>query len=152
MKNSAFIRLVGEQGYTDLYTIYGISFLKGSWLELLKKSQSKGYVENDSRLEHGVKVVAKPEYAKYAKKTLSLTILLEAANASDFSRNLEEFTDKVSRGMFELKVPTIDRVFRLVYTDISIKQQYRNFKATFTLELQEPNCNDRTRADGTSIV
>lgn len=152
MKNSAFIKLADEENFVDIYTTYGISFVKGSWLTLLKKSQSKGYVENDSRLEHGVRMVAKPEYAKFAKRSLSLTILLEASSASEFSSRLEAFTQKVSQGLFFLKVPSKDRVFKLVYTDLKIKQEYRNFKATFTLEITEPNCNDRTDANGNIIA
>ena len=145
MKNSAFIKLAGEQdsAYVDIFVQYGVSFVKNSYLTLLKKSASKGYVENDSRIEHGVQMVAKPQYAKYQKRGLSLTILLEADSASQFSQRLEDFTDKISQGLFYLKIPSKARVFKLVYNDMKPKQEYRNFRATFTLELTEPNPNDR---------
>jgi hypothetical protein len=145
MKNSAFIRLSGESdsNYVDIYTSYGVSFVKGSYLTLLVKSASKGYVGNDSRLENGIRVVAKPSYAKFKEKKMSLTILLEASSRSDFSSKLENFTAKISQGLFFLKIPSKARVFKLVYNDIKPKQEFRDFKATFTLDLTEPNPADR---------
>lgn len=145
MKNSAFIKLAGEadSAYVDIFTEYGVSFLKGSYLTLLKKSSAKGYVENESRLAHGVQMVAKPAYAKYSKRTLSLTILLEAGSSSQFSSRLEAFQDKLLQGLFYLKVPSKNRIFKLVYNDIKPKQEYRENRATFTLELTEPNPQDR---------
>ncbi len=145
MKNSAFIRLADETDdeYVDIYETFGISFLKGTYLTLLKKSSSKDYVENDSRLQHGVQMVAKPDYAKYSKRTVSVTILMEASTAAQFSSRFEMFQDKIMQGLFYLKVPSINRVFKLVYSDLKIKQEYyRNF-ATFTLEMVEPNPQDR---------
>ena len=145
MKNSAFIKLAGEadSAYVDIFTEYGVSFLKGSYLTLLKKSPSKSYVENDSRLSHGVQIVAKPAYAKYAKRTLALTFLLEANSAAQFSSRFEAFQDKLLQGMFFLKIPSKNRIFKLVYNDIKPKQEYRGNRAIFTLELTEPNPQDR---------
>ncbi len=147
MKNSAFIKLNGQEDsqYIDIFTEYGVSFLKGSYLTLLKKSSSKGYVENDSRLQHGVQMVAKAKYARYQKRSLSVTILLEASNESQFSDRFEAFQDKISQGLFLLKIPSKSRVFKLVYNDLKIKQEFRFNMATFTLELTEPNPEDRIK-------
>lgn len=145
MKNSAFIKLPDDEDtqYVDIYTEYGVSFLKGAYLTLLNKSASKGYVENDSRLQHGVQLVAKPKYAKYQKRTVTVGLLLEAATASEFSDRFEAFTSKISQGIFYLKIPSKNRIFKLVYNDIKIKQQFRGNRATFTLEITEPNPQDR---------
>lgn len=145
MKNSAFIRLAGESDaqYVDIFTTYGVSFLKGSYLTLLSKSSSKGYVSNNSRLSHGVQMLASPAYAKYASKKVSVTIIMEASSMSQFVTRLENFTDKVSQGLFYLKVPSRHRVFKLVYSDIKPKQEFQGNYATFTLEMTEPNVNDR---------
>lgn len=145
MKNSAFIRLADETDdkYVDIYETYGVSFLKGSYLTFLKKSASKGFVENDSRLEHGVQMVTNPDYAKYSKRTVSVSLLMEASSASQFSSRFEAFQDKIMQGLFYLKIPSICRVFKLVYSDLKIKQEYRRNFATFTLEMTEPNPQDR---------
>ena len=145
MKNSAFIKLADEWegSYVDIYTKYGVSFVKGSYLQLIRKGASKGYVTNESRLQHGVRMVAKPEYAKYKSRSVSVTILLEASSRRDYVNKIEAFTEKISQGLFCLKIPSCYRVFRLVYTDMKIKQEFRNNHATFTLEMTEPNPDDR---------
>ena len=143
MKNSAFIKLDSELNYIDVYTEYGVSFVKGAYLQLLKRPASKGYVTNDSRLANGVGIVAKPKYAKYQSKTVSVMILLEGNSRAQFVNRLEAFMAKISQGLFCLKIPSYHRVFRLVYTDIKIKQEFRNYKATFTLEMMEPNVDNR---------
>ena len=145
MKNSAFIKLAEEADsqYVDIYTQYGVSFIKGAYLQLLKRSASKSYVENDSSLDNGVQMVAKQRYGKYQKKSVSVQFLLEASDRQQYVSRVEGFIDKISQGLFCLKIPSLYRVFRLVYTDIKIKQEFRNNHATFTLEMVEPNPMDR---------
>ena len=145
MKNSAFIKLDGEadSAYRDIYTNYGVSFVKGSYLTLIMKSASKGYVQNNSRLSHGVQLLASSGYAKYNSRTLSLTLLMEASTVAQFVTRLENFTDLLNSGLFFLKVPSKKRVFKLVYSNLKPKQEFKNNKATFTLDLMEPNPQDR---------
>lgn len=145
MKNSAFIRLAGETDaqYVDIFTTYGVSFIKGEYLKLISKAASKGYVSNSSRLQHGVQMLAKPAYAKYASRTVSLQILLEAGSASEYVNRIEAFTDKISQGLIFLKIPSRHRIFKLVYNDMKPKQEFMDNRATFTLEMTEPNVNDR---------
>ena len=146
MKNSAFIKLAGEHDalYEDIYTEYGVSFVKGSYLQLIRKGATKAYVSNDSRLQHGIRMVAKPEYSKLNSRNIQVTILLEANSRAQYVSRIEAFTDKITRGLFCLKIPSCYRVFRLVYTDMKIKQEFRDNRATFTLEMTEPNPDDRT--------
>ena len=145
MKGSAFIRLASEQdsAYVDVYDTYGVSFVKGSYLTLVKKSASKGYVTNDSRLNNGVQMVADSDYAKLSSRQFSVTILMEASTKANFVTYLENFTAKISNGLIFLKIPSVKRVFKLVYNDMDIKQEYRGNKATFTLKLTEPDPTDR---------
>ena len=105
MKNNAFIKLASEadSAYEDIYIVYGVSFIKGAYIEMLKRSASKDYVKNESRLSDGSSYVAKPQYAKYQEKTFSVQILLEASSRSQFSSRFEAFCDKISNGMFFLK-------------------------------------------------
>lgn len=145
MKGSAFVKLSTEadSAYVDLYDTYGVSFVKGAYFKLLSKAQSKGYVTNDSRLEHGVRMVAKAAYAKYASRNVSVDIVMEKLSSSTLETQYENFTAKISQGLFFLKIPTKKRVFKLVYSNIKPKQEFIGGFATFTLDLQEPNPNDR---------
>ena len=145
MKGSAFIKLQSEAdtAYQDIFEVYGVSFIKGGYLKLLNTSKAKEYVKNESRLEHGTRYLASPNYAKRSEREVSLDILFEANSMADFVTKYEAFTDRVSSGLFFLKIPTYHRVFKLVYSDITPKQKYRENKATFTLKLTEPNPKDR---------
>lgn len=145
MKGSAFIKLQSENdsAYEDISVVYGVSFIKGGYLKLLNTSRAKEYVKNESRLEHGSRYLASSQYAKRAEREVSLDILFEASSMANFVTRYEAFTDKVSSGMFFLKIPTYHRVFKLVYSDITPKQEYRENKAIFTLKLIEPNPKDR---------
>lgn len=145
MRNSAFIKLAGEHDgeYQDMYTTYGVSFVKGSYLQLLKIGSVKAYVSNESRLQHGIRMLALPKYSKLSSKNVSVTIFLEASSRTEYLNRIEALTGKLSQGLFCLKIPSVHRVFRLVYTDLKVKQEYRNNRATFTLEMIEPNPDDR---------
>lgn len=145
MKGSAFIKLQTEEdsSYEDIFSMYGVSFFKGSYLKLLNTSKAKEYVKNESRLEHGTRYLASPQYAKRGEKEISLDILLEADSMTDFVSKYESFTDRISSGLFFLKIPTYHRIYKLVYSDITTKQEFRGGKATFTLRLIEPNPKDR---------
>lgn len=145
MKNSAFIKLAGETdaSYEDLFTVYGVSFLQGSYIEFLKRSSAKDYVTNESRVAHGVQYVATPEYGKFNEKHFSVQILLEASSPQEFVNRFEAFQDKLLQGMFYLKIPSKHRVFKLVYSNLKIGSEYKRNYATFTLDLIEPNPKDR---------
>lgn len=145
MKGSAFIKLSTEEdsAYEDIFTEYGVSFIKGSYIKLINGGKAKDYVKNESRLEHGTRYIAKRQYIKQSEKTITLDILLEADTMSDFVTRYEAFTNRISDGLIFLKIPSRYRVFKLVYSDIMPKQEYRNKKATFTLSLIEPNPKDR---------
>jgi len=146
MKNSAFIKLATEQdsAYVDIFDTYGVSFFKGSYLKLINTSRGKSYVTNESRLTNGTQYLASATYAKRSERSVSLDILMEASSKADFVTKYEAFTNKIANGgLFWLKIPSYARIFKLVYSDIQPKQEYRNNRATFTLSLIEPNPLDR---------
>ena len=101
MKKSAYIKLSGESdsAYKDMFTTYGISFIKGSYLTLLKKGSVKAYVSNDSRLQHGIRMVAKPEYAKPLRIQGCYTSDEEIAAAMRGWRRPEEIIRRLEKGI-----------------------------------------------------
>lgn len=145
MKGSAFIKLKdqADSAYVDIFEAYGVSFIKGSYIKLLNTSKAKDYIKNESRTEHGTRYITGSTYLKRSERDVSLDILFEADTMAEFVSRYEAFTDKISSGMIYLKIPSRFRVFKLVYSDIQPKQEYRNKRATFTLKLTEPNPKDR---------
>ena len=147
MKNNAFIKLVDEadSAYVDL-DAFGITLVRG-WREaLLTPAPVKGYVTNDSRLEHGPSVIAAPKYAKKDKRDVSISFFIEGNSEEDYLHKYEAFLNKIAySGEFCLKVPRLKRVFKLVYTQCSQFGDYGLKKGKFVLKLTEYNPNDREK-------
>lgn len=151
MKGQAYIGTLTKSGdkttvaYTDCGD-FGVTFLRG-WREaLLKPEAVKTYSQNDSRLENGIRMVADAKYAKAQKRDIQLSMILEGDSESDYLTKLENFYDKVAyNGMFYLKVPCLNKVFKVVYSDCPKFGDYSLKKANFTLKLTEPNPKDRDK-------
>lgn len=146
MKGQAFIKFSDEDNtkYRDLYETYGVTLTRG-WREaLLKPAAVKDYSKNDSRLEDGIRIIAKKEYAKKKERDIQLSFLLEAENETQYLANYEKFLNDIAySGMIYLKVPVMNKVFKVVYTDCQKFGDFGFEKGNFTLKLTEPNPADR---------
>ena len=113
---------------------------------MLTPAPVKGYVTNDSRLEHGQSVIAAPKYAKKDKRDVSISFFLEGNSEEDYLHKYEAFLNKIAySGEFCLKVPRLKMVFKLVYTQCSQFGDYGLKKCKFVLKLTEYNPNDREK-------
>ena len=146
MKGQAFIKYYNEDDtkYRDLYETYGVTLTRG-WREaLLKPAAVKDYSKNDSRLEDGIRIIAKKEYAKKKERDIQLPFILEAESETQYLANYEKFLNDIAySGMIYLKVPVMNKVFKLVYTDCQKFGDFGLKKGNFTLKLTEPNPADR---------
>ena len=146
MKGQAFIKYQDEDDtkYRDLYETYGVTLTRG-WREvLLKPAAVKDYSKNDSRLEDGIRIIAKKEYAKKKERDVQLSFLLEAESETQYLANYEKFLNDIAySGMIYLKVPVMNKVFKVVYTDCQKFGDFGLKKGNFTLKLTEPNPADR---------
>ena len=146
MKGQAFIKYYNEDDtkYRDLYETYGVTLTRG-WREaLLKPAAVKDYSKNDSRLEDGIRIIAKKEYAKKKERDIQLPFLLEAESETQYLANYEKFLNDIAySGMIYLKVPVMNKVFKVVYTDCQKFGDFGLKKGNFTLKLTEPNPADR---------
>lgn len=147
MKNQAFIKLSGEGDtkYVDLAE-FGVTLTRG-WREaLLTPAPVKDYVSNDSRIEHGVNMIATPECTKLNKRNVDIPLFLEGHSTEDYLEKLESFFEKIAySGEFCMKVPCLKRVFKFVYSQCSKFGDYGLKKGNFTLKLVEPNPKDRLK-------
>lgn len=138
------IKKTTDSSYSDLYTTYGIRLVKGAYDELIKYPPMKAYISNNSRLENGVRYVVKSTNPKYDEKSFSIEFVLFASSQSAFYTNLEAFLAKITGDVFELKITSLNKVFRLVYTDCQRLQTYKKKWATFELSLIEPDPTNRS--------
>ena len=97
MKNQAFIKLLGEDDtkYVDLNE-FGVTLIRG-WREaLLTPAPVKSYVSNDSRLEHGISMVATADCAKVNQREIDLPMFLEGETEDDYLDKLEKLFNKIA--------------------------------------------------------
>lgn len=154
MYNQAYIKPAQDDAaeYTDLGK-FGITLIRG-WREaLLKPAATKEYTKNDSRLEHGIRMVAKVEYAKKKEREVQISCILEGETESDYLAKYEDFLNAIAYGgMIQLKVPVMNRVFKFVYSDCAKFGDFGLKKGNFTLKFTEPNPDDREAINDTSTT
>ena len=143
----------GNAQYLGLWTDYKIRLLRGAYNELLRYPPKKEYITNSSALEDGVRYDIPVNGIKFDERSLTISCLLDTSSVTPLSgesrlaahlRYLDTFISKISSKPFDLKIITLGKVFRLVYTVHERNKVYGEDMSTFTLALIEPNPNNRS--------
>lgn len=150
-------RVVSQQGaisfvqdntgdWVDTYEQWGVSFSDGAISALLTPAGNKAPVENESRLEHGKRVIKTRTYVKNKDRDLNLEMHLSARNKSDFFTKYDALCQQVfDNGFIDiLSVFIADRVYKVTYDDCSQFRAFINGLAKYTLKVNEPNPKDRS--------
>lgn len=128
----------------DARAKWGIIFESSSISALMTPAPMKDFVENDSRMEHGKRVVT--TNPRVGSRTLSLTFTLHANNEDDFFERYDSFCAELEKGTIDIVLssrPSI--VYKLIYKSCKQFTQYNNKLAKFILNLEEPNPKDRSK-------
>lgn len=118
---------------TDPATKYRCTFIEGSYEELRKPAKAK---DNESKVwpdQHGTERSLATRFLE--SRVLNIPVMIEGDTERDFMLNHQAFQDWIQNaGYFELKVTRLNRVFKLLYSDVS---NYKDFydHCTFTLIL-----------------
>lgn len=126
-------------------TIYGLVLDESALAVLMTPAGHKEDVSNDSRIEHGVRVLRKSELARQDKRNLSLKIGIVAQSTSDFYTKYEKFcNDVLATGEVDIKTayqPSV--IYRCRYRSCETLTYYNGKVGKFTLKLVEPDPTDR---------
>lgn len=145
MYNQAFIKSAGDTTakFVDLGK-YGVTLIRG-WREaLLKPASTKDYTKNDSRLEDGIRLVADSKYSKRKERDVQFSCIIEGSSEEDYLDKYETFLNAIAYdGVILFKVPSLKRIFKLVYTDCTKFGDFGLKCGNFTLKFTEPNPVDR---------
>lgn len=126
----------------DAYVAWGISMDNTSLSELMTPPANKAFIENESRLQHGKRVVA--ANPKLDQRNLTLQINLTAATESQFFARYNEFCKELATGVLHIKTryqPGV--VYKTIYLSCSQFSQFMRGIGKFSLKLNEPNPDDR---------
>ena len=124
-------------------TTWGIVFDSSSISALMVPASVKDYIENDSRLEHGRRVITNNVKVD-ARTNIQLTFSLYASSETEFFSRYDSFCAELEAGTLNIIIssrPTV--VYKCLYKSCKQFTQYNNRLARFSLTVIEPNPKDR---------
>lgn len=117
----------------NLASVYGLTFLEDTYQELRKPAKVKEGLTNNWADEHGTERDLQSRV--FETRTLTLPVLIDGSNELDFSQKHQAFIDFiVNAGYFFLKVQRTNRIYKLVYADVTNYKDYYDH-CTFDLIL-----------------
>lgn len=103
----------------DAWTTWGVRMGDG-FLDIIDGfNEMKEYIENESRLEHGKRVIT--ENAKVASRQITLQFTIEGDSESDYRTKKKSFQAELEKGAVNIKIPALGTdVYKLVFLGKSI--------------------------------
>lgn len=127
----------------DAYIEYGMSLEDGAISALLTPPSLKEFVENESRIENGKKIIV--GYPVYDARDVSLAFHIVAPTKEAFFAKYQALCAVLQKGIVKIKTKyQADTVYKFVYNSCTQFSQYSFGIAKFTLKLTEANPADRT--------
>lgn len=129
----------------DAWTQWGVNMGEGFIDTLDAPLPMKEYIENESRLEDGKRVLT--SNVKKDSREITLSFTITGTSESDYRSKKKAFETELYNGALTISVPKISGdVYHLIYTSknvsygLSLDRCFGNFSAKF----EEPNPSDRT--------
>ena len=135
---------------SDAYTTWGINFEDGALSALMTPPSLKPFIENNSRLVHGKRVIAKQP--KFEAREIVLPFHIVASSTSDFLSKYADFCSNVlANGTFTLSSRYQSGVlYHLVYVSCTQFRQFDRKVAVFSLKVTEPDPTNRTQEESSN--
>ena len=115
----------------NIWSTWGAELMDGALEAILTPPPVKDYIENDSRLEHGIQITSSPEICKMDSRELTLPFFITGNSQSDY-------LDKYSSFVSELV-----KIYNLYYLSCGKYGSYGKCRGKFMVKLKEPNPGDR---------
>lgn len=129
----------------DAWTQWGVNMGEGFIDTLDAPLPMKEYIENESRLEDGKRVLT--SNVKKDSREITLSFTITGTSESDYRSKKKAFETELYKGSLTISVPKVSAdVYHFIYTGknisygLSLDRCFGNFSAKF----EEPNPSDRT--------
>ena len=129
----------------DAWTTWGIRMGDGFLDAIDGFNEIKEYIENESRLEHGKRVIT--ENVKIASRQITLQFTIESNSESDYRSKKKAFQTELEKGAINIKVPALgSEVYKLIYLGKSISYGLSPDRCfgRVSSKFCEPNPTDRS--------
>lgn len=128
-------------GY-DAATTWGVTVDTQSLSALMTPTSQKDIISNETRLEHGKRVIT--NNPKQSSRDVTLTLQLLATSEEDFFAKYNSFCDELAKGRLVIRTKWQSTVYyRFDYLSCSQFTQFVRGIAKFSLKLNEPDPTDR---------
>lgn len=108
-------------------------------------NEMKDYIENESRLEHGKRVIT--DNAKVDSREITLQFTIEGSSESDYRSKKKAFQTELEKGAVNIKVPVLgNEVYKLIYLGKSVSYGLSLDRCfgKVSSKFEEPNPMDRS--------
>lgn len=128
----------------DAFKEWGVRMGDGFLNEIDAFLSMKEYIENESPLEHGKRVLT--TNAKINSRELTLAFTIEGNSEADYRAKKKAFEAELRKGNININIPTLgSEIYKLIYKGKSISYGLsldRTF-GKFSSKFEEPNPMDR---------
>lgn len=125
----------------DLWSVFGGRLAKGSYEKLLSPAQMKDYISNESRLEHGKRIMVRNPRTE--SRDIQLQIFIEGKDENSYLSNYKLFINELQKGEISLGVKKLKTIYNFVYTGCSSYGDYGLKRGKFTVKFTEPDVTNR---------
>ncbi len=129
----------------DTFSTWGVRMGDGFLDAIDGFNQMKDYIENESRLEHGKRVIT--DNAKVDSREITLQFTIEGNSESNYRTKKKAFQTELEKGAVNIKVPVLgNEVYKLVYLGKSISYGLSPDRCfgKVSSKFEEPNPMDRS--------
>lgn len=121
---------------------WGATLQQGALEALLKPSVAKPFTENKSRSMPGKMVL--PRNPQPEPRDIALNISIKGGNSNDYLAKAENFFAELAQGIVLFRVPMLNRTFRLIYKDSTLRKVGTGASfGSYRVEFEEPNPTNR---------
>ena len=122
----------------DAWETFGVNMGDGFLENILAPAGNKSYIENESRNEHGKRVLY--TNAKLSDRDVTLTFNIHGSSKNDYLQKFNSFTEELQKGKVVITVPVLNKKFTLSYqksTSFALGTSRTNSK--LSVKFNEPN-------------
>jgi hypothetical protein len=127
----------------DAYVVYGV-VMSDNFLENISiAAPLKDFIENESRLEHGKRmIISNP---RLASRNVTLTFTINGKTPEEYLDHYRAFVAELHKGNVALRVPALGETYKLVYLNsASYALDGSRTVSKLACKFVEPNPQDRT--------
>lgn len=129
----------------DAFSTWGVRMGDGFLDSIDGFNQMKDYIENESRLEHGKRVIT--DNAKVDSREITLQFTIEGSSKSDYRSKKKSFQAELEKGTVNIKIPALgSEIYKLIYLGKSLSYglSYDRCFGKISSKFCEPNPMDRS--------